>query len=146
TTMVPEQVKTKKIQAGVQVSRLEDKDVIFSIGSALDIVANLVMHEKAKHFDIDVHLVREKVASGLIRAVKVDTKSHVVDILTKALRTCQHTFECYKWDFEMMELYKLKHGDPGFIIHSPLKSLAVFSLVSFSFSSGFDILIILIRF
>ncbi|GJZ49096.1 retrovirus-related pol polyprotein from transposon TNT 1-94 [Tanacetum coccineum] len=37
TTMVPEQVKTKKIQAGVQVSRLEDKDVIFSIGSALDV-------------------------------------------------------------------------------------------------------------
>ncbi|GKA10431.1 retrovirus-related pol polyprotein from transposon TNT 1-94 [Tanacetum coccineum] len=29
-----EQVKTQKIQAGVQVSRLEDKDVIFSIGSA----------------------------------------------------------------------------------------------------------------
>ncbi|GJX29614.1 hypothetical protein Tco_0237693 [Tanacetum coccineum] len=38
TTMVPEQVKTKKIQAGVQVSRLEDKDVIFSIGSALDVI------------------------------------------------------------------------------------------------------------
>ncbi|GJQ93173.1 hypothetical protein Tco_0004312 [Tanacetum coccineum] len=31
TTMVPEQVKTQKIQDGVQVSRLEDKDVIFSI-------------------------------------------------------------------------------------------------------------------
>ncbi|GKA77873.1 hypothetical protein Tco_0784410 [Tanacetum coccineum] len=28
TIMVPEQVKTKKIQAGVQVSRLEDKDII----------------------------------------------------------------------------------------------------------------------
>ncbi|GKD72507.1 retrotransposon protein, putative, ty1-copia subclass [Tanacetum coccineum] len=38
TTMVPEQVKTKKIQAGVQVSRLEDKDVIFSIGSALNVI------------------------------------------------------------------------------------------------------------
>ncbi|GJT68599.1 hypothetical protein Tco_1020079 [Tanacetum coccineum] len=37
TTMVPEQVKTQKIQVGVQVSRLEDKDVIFSIGSALDV-------------------------------------------------------------------------------------------------------------
>ncbi|GJV29912.1 hypothetical protein Tco_1386360 [Tanacetum coccineum] len=35
-TMVPEQVKTQKIQDGVQVSRLEDKDVIFSIGSALE--------------------------------------------------------------------------------------------------------------
>ncbi|GKD78219.1 hypothetical protein Tco_1340840 [Tanacetum coccineum] len=36
TIIVPEQVKTQKIQAGVQVSRLEDKDVIFSIGSALE--------------------------------------------------------------------------------------------------------------
>ncbi|GKA68484.1 hypothetical protein Tco_0768401 [Tanacetum coccineum] len=36
TTIVPEQVKTQKIQAGVQVSRLEDKDVIFCIGSALE--------------------------------------------------------------------------------------------------------------
>ncbi|GJW13482.1 hypothetical protein Tco_0017615 [Tanacetum coccineum] len=36
TTIVPEQVKTHEIQAGVQVSRLEDKDVIFSIGSALE--------------------------------------------------------------------------------------------------------------
>ncbi|GJZ77888.1 hypothetical protein Tco_0642560 [Tanacetum coccineum] len=35
-TMVPKQVKTQKIQAGVQVSRLEDKDIIFSIGSALE--------------------------------------------------------------------------------------------------------------
>ncbi|GJT76979.1 RNA-directed DNA polymerase, eukaryota, reverse transcriptase zinc-binding domain protein [Tanacetum coccineum] len=35
TTMVPEQVKTMKIQAEEQVSRLEDKDVIFSTGSAL---------------------------------------------------------------------------------------------------------------
>ncbi|GJY69451.1 ribonuclease H-like domain-containing protein [Tanacetum coccineum] len=38
TTMVPKQVKPQKIQAGVQVSRLEDKDVIFSIRSALDVI------------------------------------------------------------------------------------------------------------
>ncbi|GJT31842.1 hypothetical protein Tco_0922261 [Tanacetum coccineum] len=37
TTMVPEQVKTQNIQAGVQVSRLEDKDVIFSTGSTLEV-------------------------------------------------------------------------------------------------------------
>ncbi|GJT53817.1 hypothetical protein Tco_0988871 [Tanacetum coccineum] len=34
--MVPKQVKTQKIQAGLQVSRVEDKDVIFSIRSALE--------------------------------------------------------------------------------------------------------------
>ncbi|GJR70611.1 hypothetical protein Tco_0016676 [Tanacetum coccineum] len=39
TTMIPEQVKPQKIQAGVQVSRLEDKDVIFSIESALDVIS-----------------------------------------------------------------------------------------------------------
>ncbi|GJW96373.1 hypothetical protein Tco_0178181 [Tanacetum coccineum] len=36
TTIIPEQVKTQKIQAGVKVSRLEDKDVIFSFGSTLE--------------------------------------------------------------------------------------------------------------
>ncbi|GJV27384.1 ribonuclease H-like domain-containing protein [Tanacetum coccineum] len=59
--------------------------------SAIQIAANPVMHEKTKHFDIDVHLVREKVASGLIKTEKVDSKSQVADILTKALGTAQHT-------------------------------------------------------
>nr|GEZ55363.1 hypothetical protein [Tanacetum cinerariifolium] len=56
------------------------------------LAANLVMHEKTKHFDIDVHLVRKKVASGLIKTVKVDTKAQVADILTKALGTYEHSY------------------------------------------------------
>ncbi|GKE25507.1 ribonuclease H-like domain-containing protein [Tanacetum coccineum] len=39
--------------------------------SALQIAANLVFHEKSKHFEIDVHLVREKVASGVIKTEKI---------------------------------------------------------------------------
>ncbi|GJZ29914.1 ribonuclease H-like domain-containing protein [Tanacetum coccineum] len=35
------------------------------------IAANFVMHEKTKNFDIDVHLVREKVSFGLIRTIKL---------------------------------------------------------------------------
>ncbi|GKC65988.1 ribonuclease H-like domain-containing protein [Tanacetum coccineum] len=63
--------------------------IVFGNKSAIQIAANPVMHEKVKHFDIDVHLVREKVSSGLIRIVKVDSKSQVTDILTKALGTYQ---------------------------------------------------------
>ncbi|GJX86240.1 ribonuclease H-like domain-containing protein [Tanacetum coccineum] len=59
--------------------------------SVIQIAANPVMHEKTKHFDIDVHLVREKFASGLIIIEKVDLKNQMADILTKALGSAQHT-------------------------------------------------------
>ncbi|GJY67437.1 ribonuclease H-like domain-containing protein [Tanacetum coccineum] len=51
--------------------------------SAIQIAANPVMHEKTKHFDIDVHLIREKVAFGLIKTIKVDSEKQIADILTK---------------------------------------------------------------
>ncbi|GJZ69683.1 ribonuclease H-like domain-containing protein [Tanacetum coccineum] len=56
---------------------------------AIQIAANLIMLEKTKHLDIDVHLVREKVSSGLIKTVKAESKDNVADILTKALGSFQ---------------------------------------------------------
>ncbi|GKG17810.1 ribonuclease H-like domain-containing protein, partial [Tanacetum coccineum] len=62
-----------------------------SMASAVcEIAANPVMHEKTEHFDIDVHLIREKVASGLIKIVKVESENQIADILTKGLGTMQH--------------------------------------------------------
>ena len=58
--------------------------------SAIQIAANPVMHEKTKHFDIDVHLVREKVTSGLVRTVHIGSKEQTADVLTKALGSAQH--------------------------------------------------------
>ncbi|GJY58004.1 ribonuclease H-like domain-containing protein [Tanacetum coccineum] len=57
---------------------------------AIQIAANPVMHEKTKHFEFDVHLVREKVASGLIKTISVDSKGQVAYIFTKALGSTQH--------------------------------------------------------
>ncbi|GJW38349.1 ribonuclease H-like domain-containing protein [Tanacetum coccineum] len=64
--------------------------------SAIQIATNPVMHEKTKHFDIDVHLIREKVASGLIKPVKVDSEKQIADILTKGLGSMQHMKLCSK--------------------------------------------------
>ncbi|GJX93587.1 hypothetical protein Tco_0348173 [Tanacetum coccineum] len=53
TIMVPEQVNTQKSQAGVQVSRLEDKDVIFSTGSTLEVFILFV-------FILDRNIIHER--------------------------------------------------------------------------------------
>ncbi|GKB46560.1 ribonuclease H-like domain-containing protein, partial [Tanacetum coccineum] len=58
--------------------------------SAIQIAANLVFHEKTKHFEIDVHLVREKVTSGAISTVKIDSAKNIVDVFTKGLSITQH--------------------------------------------------------
>ncbi|GKB13563.1 ribonuclease H-like domain-containing protein [Tanacetum coccineum] len=79
-----------KVLKDLSLDGLVPVTLFCDIKSDIQIAANPVMHEKTKHFDIDVHLVREKVASGLIKTEKVDFKSQVTDILTKALGSAQH--------------------------------------------------------
>ncbi|GJZ32113.1 ribonuclease H-like domain-containing protein [Tanacetum coccineum] len=64
--------------------------------SALQIAANPVFHKKSKHFEIDVHLVREKVVNGVIKTEKTHTTHQIADILTKGLDIKQHKVLCGK--------------------------------------------------
>ncbi|GKA00552.1 retrovirus-related pol polyprotein from transposon TNT 1-94 [Tanacetum coccineum] len=58
--------------------------------SVLQLAANLVFHEKSKHFEIDLHLIREKVSAGVVKTTKVHTTQQIADIFTKGLDVKQH--------------------------------------------------------
>ncbi|GJX64657.1 ribonuclease H-like domain-containing protein [Tanacetum coccineum] len=87
-----------KIMKDLNVDNLNPVDLYCDEKSAIQNAANPIMHEKTKYFEIDMHLVREKVASGLIKTLKVESKDNVADILTKALGSFQQGSKVKIWN------------------------------------------------
>ena len=77
--------------------------------AAIQLAANPVFHEKSKHFEIDVHLVREKVAAGVIKTVKVHTSEQIADIFTKCLGSVQHLLFCRK--LGLLDMFKKPNSE-----------------------------------
>ncbi|GKB09805.1 ribonuclease H-like domain-containing protein [Tanacetum coccineum] len=68
----------------------------------LKILAELnVDTEWTKHFEIELFFLREKVASGVVKTVKVKSADNIADIFTKGLSVVDHSRFCKNW-FHML--------------------------------------------
>lgn len=56
---------------------------------AVQLAANPVMHSRTKHFELDLHFVRDKILSRELVVVHLPAEFQVADTLTKALPSPQ---------------------------------------------------------
>ena len=71
------------INSAFLINRLPTK--VLSNQSTIQIIRNPSFYECTKHFELDCHIVREKLNSGLIHLLPISTKLQLADIFTKSL-------------------------------------------------------------
>ncbi|KAG7578260.1 Retrotransposon Copia-like N-terminal [Arabidopsis thaliana x Arabidopsis arenosa] len=60
--------------------------------AAIQIAKNSVYHERTKHVQRDMHVVRERVASGFLKTLHVNSEHQLADLLTKPLTAIQFKY------------------------------------------------------
>ncbi|GJW33590.1 ribonuclease H-like domain-containing protein [Tanacetum coccineum] len=81
-----------KILKDLNLGNILPVNVFCDSQAAIKIAANPVFHERTKHLEIDLHFVRDKVLSGVIKTQKISSADQVADIFTKGLDKMQHEF------------------------------------------------------
>ena len=76
--------------------------------TTINIANNLVQHDKTKHVEIDKHLIKEKLKSGLICMPFMSTNEQLANIFTKGLP--KEAFKLLVNKLGLIDIFKLDWG------------------------------------
>jgi hypothetical protein len=71
----------------MELGLLEDKPVMLYCDNkaAINIINNLIQHDRTKHVEIDRHFIKDKLDDGIVCMPFVGTKEQITDVFTKRL-------------------------------------------------------------
>ncbi|GJV81291.1 ribonuclease H-like domain-containing protein [Tanacetum coccineum] len=95
-----------KILKDLKIENLLPVNLHCDSNSVIKIAANPVFHERTKHFEIDLHFVREKILKGVVKTMKVDYANQIADVFTKGLGTLQH--KGFLENLGMFDIYQVE--------------------------------------
>ncbi|CAN1189995.1 Retrovirus-related Pol polyprotein from transposon TNT 1-94 [Linum perenne] len=107
----------KQVLMDLQVDHTNSIKLHCDNKSAIHMAENPVFHERTKHIEIDCHVIRERVKSGLVSLHYVPSDENLADIFTKGL-----SVQRFEWILLKLGVYDIYSPACGGISEKPASS------------------------